>query len=226
MPVALPKRSSAKKLDRRKTISSGPPTVAELVDQLGGIPLDRILLKPAPGKATEADLLRLLHGEPKHICELIKGTLVEKPMGLQESRIASLINFYLMEYLLVHDMGFVSGETGPYRMKTKNVRMPDVAFIAWSKFSSREAAYEPSVSPASPNLVVEVLSESNTKKEMEKKLIEYMETGVELIWIVNPKKRLVTVHRPGSEPEVLTSKDKLSGEKVLPGFKLEISKFL
>lgn len=147
-------------------------------------------------------------------------------MGVQESRIAFKIGYYFLEYLETHDFGFITGPDGPYRMKTQNVRMPDVAYTAWSKFPSREAADEPSISPASPSLVVEVLSESNTKKEMEKKLVEYLESGVEIIWVVDPKKRLVTVHRPGSEPEVFTSKEKLSGEKVLPGFKLEISKFL
>lgn len=225
MPVAFPKRS-AEKLDRRKTTPAGPPTVAELVDQLGGIPLDRILLKPVPGKATEADLLHLLDGEPKHICELINGTLVEKPMGMKESRIASVIIYYLQGYVIEHDLGFVTSPDGPYRILSNNIRMPDVAFIAWSRFPSREAADEYKVSPVSPNLAIEVLSESNTKKEMEKKIEQYLESGVELIWIVDPKKRLVTVHRPGSEPEVFTSKEKLSGEKVLPGFKLEISKFL
>jgi Uma2 family endonuclease len=220
MPKILSQQSAAKRASPPR-IEQNPTNLAELVKLLGRIPLDRIQMKPPPGKAREADLLK-----SKKLCELVEGTLVEKSMGVQESRIAFKLGYYFLEYLETHDFGFITGPDGPYRMKMQNVRMPDVAYTAWSKFPSRAAADEPSISPVSPSLVVEVLSESNTKKEIEKKLLEYLESGVELIWIVDPKKRLVTVHRLGSEPEVFTSKEKLSGEKVLPGFKLEISKFL
>ena len=78
----------------------------------------------------------------------------------------------------------------------------------------------------SPDLVVEVHSESNTKKEIEKKQIEYFETGVRLLWIIDPRKRIVTIHRANGTHAVLDHKGKLSGEDVMPGFKLEISKFM
>ena len=147
-------------------------------------------------------------------------------MGFQESRIASLLIRYLIEFVEKFDLGFVTGEAGPYRMKTKNVRLPDVTYISWDRFSSREEANNPKVCPVSPDLVVEVLSESNTKKEIEKKQIEYFETGVKLLWIIDPRKRIVTIRRADGTSNVLDHKGKLSGEDVLPGFKLEISKFL
>ena len=201
-------------------------TVADLVHELGDIPANRILLHPAPGTATETDLLQALDGDNKVLCELVNKTLVKKPMGFQESRIAIIIIGYLFEYVNKHDCGFITGEAGPYRMKTKNVRLPDVTYISWDRFPSREEANNPKVCPVSPDLVVEVLSESNTKKEIEKKQIEYFETGVRLMWIVDPRKRIVTVHRADGTSTVLDQKGKLSGEDVLPGFKLEISKFL
>ena len=201
-------------------------TVADLVHELGDIPANRILLHPAPGTATEADLLRAIDGDNKVLCELVNGTLVEKPMGFHESRIAIKIIGYLLEYINKHDCGFITGADGPYRMKLKNVRLPDVTYISWGRFASREDADNLKVCPVSPDLVVEVLSESNTKKEIEKKQIEYFETGVRLLWIVDPRKRIVTVQRADGTTTVLDHKGKLSGEDVLPGFKLEISKFL
>ncbi len=147
-------------------------------------------------------------------------------MGFQESRIAVILIGYLFEYVNKHDCGFITGEAGPYRMKTKNVRLPDVTYISRNRFPSREDANNPKVCPVSPDLVVEVLSESNTRKEIEKKQIEYFETGVRLVWIINPRKCIVTVQRADGTHTVLDRKSKLSGEDVLPGFKLEISKFL
>ena len=55
-------------------------TVAELLDQLGGIPPERVLLHPQPGHATEQDVIRLLDGDDKRLCELVDGVLVEKGM--------------------------------------------------------------------------------------------------------------------------------------------------
>src|SRR5438552_2114645 len=70
--------------------------VADLVHALGDIPLERIICDPSPGTATEADLLRRVELE-KQLCELVNGTLVEKPMGLIESLIAArLIKALLM----------------------------------------------------------------------------------------------------------------------------------
>jgi Uma2 family endonuclease len=226
MPATLKKPRRTRK---PKSGSNGHPparTVADLVRELGDIPANRILLHPAPGTATEADLLRAIDGDNKVLCELVNGTLVEKPMGYQESRIAAILIRYLLEFVESHDIGFVTGADGPYRMKLKNVRLPDVTYISWNRFASREDADKPNICPVSPDLVVEVLSESNTKKEIEKKQIEYFETGVRLLWIVDPRKKIVTVKRPDGTHTVLDHKGKLSGEDVLPGFKLEISKFL
>jgi hypothetical protein len=65
-------------------------TVADLLDQLGGIPPERVHLTPAPGTATEKDILEMeARGGP--ICELIDGTLVEKTIGYYEAWLASRI---------------------------------------------------------------------------------------------------------------------------------------
>lgn len=226
MPATLKKPRRAAKPKPKMNGKLLSRTVADLVHELGDIPANRILLHPAPGTATEADLIRAIDGDNKVLCELVNGTLVEKPMGFQESRIAVILIGYLFEYVNKHDCGFITGEAGPYRMKTKNVRLPDVTYISRNRFPSREDANNPKVCPVSPDLVVEVLSESNTRKEIEKKQIEYFETGVRLVWIINPRKCIVTVQRADGTHTVLDRKSKLSGEDVLPGFKLEISKFL
>ncbi|CAA9388406.1 MAG: hypothetical protein AVDCRST_MAG64-1045, partial [uncultured Phycisphaerae bacterium] len=63
---------------------------AEWLAALGGVPLSRIIFDPWPGTATEADLLLFVERD-KRLCELIDGTLVEKPVGYFESLIAGLL---------------------------------------------------------------------------------------------------------------------------------------
>ena len=77
------------------------PTLQDLVDRLGGIPLSRILLQPAPGLATEEDLLRE-NARKRRLCELVEGVLVEKAMGLQESLLAGVILIVSSEDLSCH----------------------------------------------------------------------------------------------------------------------------
>ena len=90
-------------------VTAQTPTLQDLVDRLGGIPLSRILAKPAPGSATEADLLQESMASKRRLCELVDGVLVEKPMGLRESLLAGVILALLREFVVPRNLGFVSG---------------------------------------------------------------------------------------------------------------------
>ncbi len=103
-------------------------TVADLLDQLGGIPPERVHLTPTPGTATEKDVLEMDdHGG--RICELIDGTLVEKTMGVYESWLACRIIHFISSFLEQHDLGIVTGPDGFLKLFPRQVRAPDVAFI-------------------------------------------------------------------------------------------------
>src|SRR5580700_9258186 len=83
-------------------------TVAVLLDQLGGVPPERVHMTPYPGTATEKDVLELDdRGGP--LCELIDGTLVEKTMGVYESWLAGRILHFVSSYLDTHPLGIVTG---------------------------------------------------------------------------------------------------------------------
>jgi Uma2 family endonuclease len=196
-------------------------TLAELIDRLGGIPTERIRLNPLPGTATVKDVLDIEAREDR-LCELVDGVLVEKPMGFTESRIAILLGTALQNFVTERDLGIVTGESGMIRMPANLVRIPDVAFSRWKKFPRRELPDEGAPEIA-PDLAVEVLSKSNTPKEMERKLGEYFGVGVKLVWFVDPGARTVTVYSSPTRSRVLRVNDSLDGGKVLPGFKLAVS---
>lgn len=195
-------------------------TLAELLDRLGGVPPERIRFHPLPGTATVNDVLEIEAHEDR-LCELVDGVLVEKPMGFAESRIAILLATALQQFVDKHDLGIVTGESGMIRMPQNLVRIPDVAFLAWDKFPDRELPDE-GAPEIVPDLAVEVLSKSNTKAEMDRKLREYFSIGVRLVWFVDPKARTVTVYRTATLCKTLSAADRLDGGKVLPGFELPV----
>src|SRR5947209_6381702 len=73
------------------------------------------------------------------------------------------------------------------------VRMPDVSFVRWEQFPNREVTDVP-IPDLYPDLAIEVLSPSNTKREMKRKRKEYFAAGTRLVWELNPKTRTVDVY--------------------------------
>jgi Uma2 family endonuclease len=199
-------------------------TAAELQEHLGGVPLDRIRVVPPPGEATEQDVLDVLAHEDR-ICELIDGTLVEKPMASFESRLALILGMFLEIFLETNDIGATFGADGLLRLFSGQVRAPDVSFISWKRMPNQELPDE-AIYSLTPDLAVEILSPSNTEAEMRRKLQDYFRGGTKLVWIVDPQARTVHVHTSPRRFTVLTEEDTLTGGKVLPGFSLSIRAWL
>src|SRR5688572_33054470 len=102
------------------------------------------------------------------------------------------------------------------------VRIPDVAFVSWARVPGGRVPAEP-VPHLAPDLAVEVLSESNTPREMARKRREYFRATVRLVWEVDPRVRTVAVYVSDAAPLlVLTADDTLDGREVLPGFTLPL----
>lgn len=193
----------------------------ELLERLGGISPNRICLKPAPGTATEKDVIRLLHREKRKF-ELVDGTLVEKIMGLKESTIAVELGRHVGNWNEKQgDLGMVAAADGTMRFLKGLVRIPDLSFTRWDRLPGGMIPTEP-IPDLAPDLAVEVLSDGNTKGEMERKLKEYFLAGVELVWFVDPETRTVRVYTSPDDSTELAATDTLTGGDVLPGFKLKI----
>jgi Uma2 family endonuclease len=197
-------------------------TVADLIHRLGDIPPHRILWNPTPGTATEADAIRLNDSVSRRLVELIDGTLVEKAMGFPESFLASWIVTCLNNFVTPHKLGIVGGADLLIRVVGTQVRLPDVSYYPWSSIPNAAELREP-VGRIAPAIAVEVISPSNTKREIERKRIEFFSSGTVLFWVVDPKNETVQVYSDAMTFQVLTTADTLDGGAVLPGFTLAVS---
>src|SRR5262245_46992955 len=201
---------------RRITRDNQPETVADLLRQLGDIPLSRIRAQPPPGMATEADVIAARSSPQKRLCELIDGVLVEKAMGTRESLIAGLLLHYLWDFLQSRDLGIALGADGMLRLQPGLVLIPDVSYISFRRLPGGELPDEP-IAPLSPDLAAEVLSPSNTKKEIERKLREYFRSGTRLAWVIDPKTETAEVYKSPTKKRHVAKEGMLEGEKLLPG---------
>ncbi|MEO6811947.1 MAG: Uma2 family endonuclease [Isosphaeraceae bacterium] len=203
------------------TLTTHTPTLADLLDQLGDVPPSRVLMRPAPGQATEADVLTVNDREGR-LCELVDGVLVEKAMGYSASALAMILGRLLLNFVLPRNLGLVTGADGMVRLFPGLVRIPDVAFASWDRVPGRTMPKDP-IPDLVPDLAIEVLSDSNTKREMVRKVGEYFDAGVRLVWLVDPKARTVAVHAPATDPVILDLTATLDGGEVLPGFALPLA---
>ena len=212
-------------LDRMTTFTFQAPfpadwSLADLQNRLGGIPLERIRLVPPPGCATEEDVLEIEAREDR-LYELEDGILVEKPMGWYESLLGVLIATAITKYLDDHRLGKVLGADGSLNILPGMVKIPDVSFISWDRWPKQPLPRRP-IPALVPDLAVEVLSETNTEKEMDDKLLKYFQAGVRLVWYVYPETHTAKAF---TSPTLATESDEngvLDGGDVLPGFQLSL----
>lgn len=203
------------------TVSKSDWTVADLFERFGPIPIARICMDPPPGSATEADVPALDDHEDR-LCELVDGVLVEKAMGFEESVLGGWIVTLLNNYVRPRKLGKVAAADGMFRLLPGLIRIPDAAFISNERYAKRRRP-KSRVAQVAPDLAVEVLSESNTEREMDGKLRDYFRSGVRLVWYVDPGAKTVRVYTSLKSMVLLNERDKLGGGKVLPGFSVPVA---
>ena len=119
--------------------------------------------------------------------------------------------------------GKTFGPTAGFRLPKGGVRSPDVSWILrsrWDRLSEDEQERFPLICP---DFVAELRSRTNTLKELKAKMVEYIENGARLGWLIDPYEKKVYVYRPGAAPECLDNPGTIGGEPVLNGFVLDLS---
>lgn len=203
------------------TSANHPEHFADLLELLGDVPLERIMARPAPGTATEADVVAAMERPRKRLCELVRGVLLEKVMGLKESRIGGIVFHHMESYLEVHDLGIAVPADGPLRLFPGLVYIPDVSFISDEQLVDGDLP-EDSIPDLFPDLAVEVLSKGNTKREIERKLKDYFRAGTRVVWLIDRRKQIADVYTSPKKHTRLTKDQNLDGGDVLPGFHLPL----
>ncbi len=173
-------------------------------------------------KLLTADDLLALHSKGVK-GELIRGVLCQTgSTGIEHGEIASNFMLGLGTFVKPRKLGRVFGSDSGVRLERApdTVREPDVAFISAERLplGTRITGF----SEMPPELVVEIVSPSDTLREVRDKAGMWLSHGVILVWVADPDTRTVDVYRHGSPTVTLTEVDTLDGAAVLPGFTLPV----
>ena len=101
-------------------------------------------------------------------------------------------------------------------------RSPDACWVSQERWDALNAEQKGTFANICPDFVVELRSSSDKLESLQAKMKEYVDNGAKLGWLLDPQPRRVEIYRPGLAVEVLENPDSLSGDKVLPGFVLNL----
>ena len=106
-------------------------------------------------------------------------------------------------------------------------RSPDVSWITLERWERLTQAQQDGFPPLAPDFVIELVSPSDLTnqryEDLQNKMHEYLDNGVKLGWLIEPKAKTVEIYRSGRLVEILNNPQTLSGEDVLPGFTLYLA---
>lgn len=170
---------------------------------------------------TAEDLWRRPNDHMRH--ELVRGELrTMAPAGGEHGYIGMQLSVQLANYVRQHKLGVVlCAETGfVLTHNPDTVRAPDAAFISQTRIPITGIPQK--FWPGAPDLAVEVVSPSDKLREIEEKVDDWLAAGTALVWVINPKRRRVTVYRPPRSVTILTADEELDGQEVVPGFRCRV----
>ena len=141
--------------------------------------------------------------------------LVMPPTDSGTSKKNSWITYQLTGWALSTHGELPTESSGGFLLPSGARRSPDAAWISNGRLSHK---------PNCPEFVIELISPFDSLKKTRAKMLEWIENGALLAWMINPRKKSVTIYRPGREPETLTGVDRVRGEGPVEGFVLDLER--
>ncbi len=190
------------------------------------IPVDPIILRlPESWPISEAAMLELWEQNPEWDIEVIEeGALSLMPgTGFSNSEVAIEIATDVNLWRRGGGGGHTGGADGAVNLGGRPMRIPDVSWISDERYAA--VADDAALLSVCPDFVVEVRSRSDQLEDQQTKMERWLGYGARLGWLIDTYESRIWVYREGeSEPELLERPETLSGEGVMPGLSVDLSR--
>jgi Uma2 family endonuclease len=154
--------------------------------------------------------------------ELVRGEVVPvPPVNYDHRRVVGRLQVRVGSFAEEHDLGDVGPEGGVVLQRDPlTLLAPDISFVRKDRVPS--PGERDGFPQLAPDLVIEVLSPSNSAVEIEERVALDLEAGVHAVWIFNPKRRTATAHGPDGVARTVRADETLDGGDILPGFRMVV----
>ncbi|MGH8066245.1 MAG: Uma2 family endonuclease [Candidatus Entotheonellia bacterium] len=163
-------------------------------------------------------------GEDIERYEIIDGVRVERePMWAFETMLASWLCHLMNSFAAGKKLGLAVNEVLFVLNATRNLhRRPDVAFVSYARWPTSVVAREPAWNVV-PDMAIEIVSPTDLAEEIDRKITDYFEAEVRLVWVFYPDSGRVYVYQSPTHVSILERTDTLDGSEVLLGLRLPIT---
>jgi Uma2 family endonuclease len=146
------------------------------------------------------------------------------PTGGETGRSNANINFQLSLWNNQTELGEVFDSSTGFSLPNGADRSPDAAWIEKSRWDALTTTQKQKFIPLCPDFLLEILSPTDSLLQTQQKMQEYLDNGCQLGWLINRRTKTVEIYRPHMTIEIMTNPTMVGGEKVLPGFILNLAK--
>lgn len=147
--------------------------------------------------------------------------IIMTPAGSEGSSRNLEIGYQLLAWSKQHG-GKAFDSSAGFHLPDGSTLSPDASWIAIERWNALSIEDRKTFAPICPDFVVELRSESDRLVTLQEKLQSYVDNGARLGWLIDPHRKQVHIYRPSQIPEVITNPERVSGERILPGFILDL----
>jgi Uma2 family endonuclease len=148
--------------------------------------------------------------------------IIMPPTGSITGNRNSDLNYQLTGWNRKNKLGKTFDSSSGFKLPNGAERSPDASWVKIERWDALSEEEQERFAPLCPDFVVELMSPSDTLEKTRNKMLEYMENGASLGWLINRKQKQIEIYRLNKEVEILESPQTVSGEDVLPGFVLDL----
>ena len=152
--------------------------------------------------------------------------IIMPPTGGETSNRNIELAYQLQAWSRQNNLGKAFDSNGGFTLPNGAVRAPDASWLKLERWEALTPQQRQKFLPLCPDFVVELRSPTDSVKQTQEKMQEYIDNGARLGWFIDAKTRRVEIYRPNQEVELLENPASLSGEDVLPGFVLNMAQIL
>jgi Uma2 family endonuclease len=152
--------------------------------------------------------------------------LIMAPTGSDTGRRNVKITTQLEIWNSQNNLGEVFDSSTGFILPNGAERSPDASWIKAERWNALTPEQKEKFAPICPDFVVELRSPSDSLKDLQEKMQEYIDNGAQLGWLIDRKNQRVEIYLPGKDVEILDNPASLSGENVLPGFVLNLQQIM
>jgi len=193
--------------------------------------MESLILKiPKEDSLTDDELFRICTANKQLRIERDESgqLIIMSPTGSFTSNKNFILNGLFSQWVESHlDLGFGFDSSGGFILPDRSMRSPDAAWIKKERWEALSLEAQEKFAPICPDFIVELRSKSDSLSQLKKKMEVWITNGCQLAWLIDPIENKAYIYKPNFPLKELSDFDtKLSGEDLLPGFELDLKRFV